>query len=43
MYDLAPYKKNICNLMDYPINIDTISMGLPSVFLKWPQVEFSKL
>ena len=32
----------ICNLMDFPIHIDTISMGLPIVYFKGSQVEFSK-
>ena len=29
--------------MDLPIHIDTISMGLPIVYFKGAQVEFSKL
>ena len=29
--------------MDFPIHIDTISMGLPIVYFKGSQVEFSKL
>ena len=33
----------LCILMDLPIHIDTISMGLPIVFFKGSQVEFSKL
>ena len=33
----------LCILMDSPINIDTISMELPIVYLKGSQVEFSEL
>ena len=29
--------------MDFPIHIDTISMGLPIVYFKGSQVEFSLL
>ena len=29
--------------MDFPIHVDTVSMGLPIMFLKGSQVEFSKL
>ena len=29
--------------MDFPINIDTISMGQPIVYFKGSQVDFSKL
>ena len=29
--------------MDFPIHIDTINMGLPIVYLKGSQVEFSKM
>ena len=29
--------------MDFPIHIDTISIGLPIVYFKRSQVEFSKL
>ena len=29
--------------MDFPIHIDTISMGLPILYFKVSQVEFSKL
>ena len=32
-----------CILMDFPIHIDTISMGLPIVYLKGSQVDCSKL
>ena len=32
-----------CILMDFPIPIDTLSMGLPIVYFKGSQVEFSKL
>ena len=32
-----------CILMDFPIHIDTISMGLPIVHLKGSEVEFSQL
>ena len=32
----------LCILMDFPIHIDTISMGLPIVRFKGSQVEFSK-
>ena len=31
-----------CSLMDFPIQIDTISMGLPIVYFKGSQVVFSK-
>ena len=30
-------------MMDFPIHIDTISMGLPIVYFKGSQVEFSIL
>ena len=30
----------LCILMDFPIYIDTISMGLPIVYLKGTQVDF---
>ena len=30
-------------LMDFPIHIDTISMGLPIVYFKGSQVEFSNV
>ena len=30
-------------IMDYPMHNDTMSMGLPIVYFKGPQVEFSKL
>ena len=30
-------------LMDFPIHFDTITMGLPIVYFKGSQVEFSKL
>ena len=33
----------LCILSDFPIHIDAISMGLPIVFFKGAQVEFSKL
>ena len=33
----------LCILMDFPIPIGTISMGLPIVYFKGSQVEFSKL
>ena len=33
----------LCILMDFSIYIDTISMGLPIVYLKGSQVEISKL
>ena len=33
----------VCILMDFPIHIDTISMGLPSVYFKGLQVVVSKL
>ena len=32
-----------CNLVKFPIHIDTISMGLPILYFKGSQVEFSKL
>ena len=32
-----------CILMDFPIYIGTISMGLPIVYFKGSQVEFSNL
>ena len=32
----------LCILMDFPIHIDTISMGLPIVQFKGSHVEFSK-
>ena len=34
---------NSMYLMDFPIHIGTISMGLPIVYFKAQQVEFSKL
>ena len=34
---------DFCNLMDFPIHIDTISMWLPIVYFKGSQVEFSNL
>ena len=30
-------------LMDFPIHIDTISMGLPIVYFKGSHIEFSKI
>ena len=33
----------LCILIDFPIHIDKISMGLTIVYLKGSQVEFSKL
>ena len=33
----------LCILMDFPIQIDTISMGLPIVYLEGSQEAFSKL
>ena len=33
----------LCILMDFPIHIVTICMGLPIVYFKGVQVEFSKL
>ena len=33
----------LCVLMDFPIQIDTISMGLPIMYFKGSQIEFSKL
>ena len=33
----------LCILMDFPINSDTICMGLPIEYFKGSQVEFSKL
>ena len=33
----------LCILMDFPIHIVTISMGLPIVYLKGSLVEISKL
>ena len=33
----------LCILMDFPIPIDTISMGVPIVYFMGSQVEFSKL
>ena len=32
-----------CILMDFPIRIDTVSMGLPIVHFKSSRVEFPKL
>ena len=34
---------NFCNLMDFPIPIETITMGLPIVNFKGSQVEISEL
>ena len=33
----------LCIQMDFPIHIDTISVGLPIVYFKASQVDFSKL
>ena len=33
----------LCILMDGPIHIDTITLGLPIVYFKGSQVQFSKL
>ena len=33
---------SVC-ILDFPIHIDTISMGLPIVYFKGSQVDFSKL
>ena len=33
----------LCILKDFPIHIDTISMGLSIVYFKGSQVKFSKL
>ena len=33
----------LCILMDFPIHINTVSMGLPIVLFKGSQVEFSML
>ena len=33
----------LCILMDFPIQIDTISLRLPIMYLKGSLVEFSKL
>ena len=33
----------LCILMDFPIHLDTISMGLPIVYFKGSRVEFSRL
>ena len=32
----------LCILMDFPIHIDTISMGLPIVYFKGSRVDVSK-
>ena len=32
----------LCTLMDFPIHIDTTSMGLPIVYFKGAHFEFSK-
>ena len=32
----------LCILMEFPIHKDTISMGLPSLYLKGSQVDVSK-
>ena len=39
----AKVQLTLCILMDFPIHIDTISMGLPIVHFKASQVEFSNL
>ena len=33
----------LCILVDFPINVNTISMGLPIVYFRGSYVEFSKL
>ena len=33
----------LCILMVFPVHIDTISMGVPIVYLKGSKLEFSKL
>ena len=33
----------LCILFDFPIHMDTISLGLPIVYVKGSHVKFSKL
>ena len=33
----------LCIPMDFPIHIDTISMGVPIIYFKGSQVDFSKI
>ena len=40
---IQSFFKRFCILIEFPIHIDTISMGLPIVYFKGSQVEFSKL
>ena len=40
--DIVPFY-TLCIPMDFSIHIDTISMGLPILYLKGLQVEVSKL
>ena len=41
MVFLYTYSLTLCILMDFPIHIDTISMGQPIVYFKESQVVFS--
>ena len=43
MITIAGKSLTLCMLMDFPIHIDKKRMGLPIVYFKGPQVEFSKL